>query len=254
MNTKIYYRRNLPHYQSIGYTFFITFRLHNSLPIHVIEKLKDEYKANIKTISAYKSKKEKQNKYSEGKWDYFEKFDSYLDKYSNNNWLNDERLAKLVYDSILYRDNKEYELISFTIMPNHVHVVFSLVERAVCSLKTGRTDNTEGLVDKKQTDFSFQIQRTNTPSQTEQTISLPTSERTDSSLYKIMQSLKWYTAKECNKILNRTGQFWQHESYDHVVRNEEELNRIVEYVLNNPVKAGLVETHEDWKWNYCKYL
>jgi REP element-mobilizing transposase RayT len=69
-----------------------------------------------------------------------------------------------------------------------------------------------------------------------------------------MQSLKWYTAKECNKILNCTGQFWQHESYDHVVRNEEELNRIIEYILNNPVKAGLVETHEDWKWNYCKYL
>jgi len=224
MNTKIYYRRNLPHYQPIGYTFFVTFRLHNSLPIHVIEKLKDDYRTHIKEVSAYKSKKEKQNKYSEVKWNYFEKFDSYLDKYSNNNWLKDERLAKLVYDSILYRDNKEYELISFTIMPNHVHVVFSLVERAGCSL---RADNTDSMVDKKQT---------------------------DSSLYKIMQSLKWYTAKECNKILNRTGQFWQHESYDHVIRNEEELNRIVEYVLNNPVKAGLVETCEDWKWNYCKYL
>lgn len=224
MQTNIFYHRNLPHYQPIGYTLFITFRLHNSLPIHVIEKLKDEYKTHVKNISAYNSKKEKQKRYSEGKWHYFEKFDSNLDLYPNNNWLNDERLARLVYDSILYRDNKEYDLISFTIMPNHVHLVLSLIKRADYSLKN---NNIEEMIGKKQT---------------------------DSSLYKIMQSLKWYTAKECNKILNRTGQFWQHESYDHVVRNEEELNRIIEYVQNNPVKAGLVEKQEDWKWKYCKYL
>ncbi len=65
--------------------------------------------------------------------------------------------------------------------------------------------------------------------------------------------LKGSTARECNKLLKRTGAFWQHESYDHVVRNEDELRRIVEYVLNNPVKAGLVEVEEDWMWSYCIY-
>jgi len=52
-------------------------------------------------------------------------------------------------------------------------------------------------------------------------------------------------------VLNRSGTFWQHESYDHVVRGDKELIRIAEYVLNNPVKAGLCERWEDWKWNYC---
>ena len=69
-----------------------------------------------------------------------------------------------------------------------------------------------------------------------------------------MHSLKSYTSNECNKILKRTGSFWQHESYDHVVRNEEELNRIIHYTLNNPIKAKLVDNPEDWKWSYCKYL
>ncbi len=73
------------------------------------------------------------------------------------------------------------------------------------------------------------------------------------SMTKIMHSLKRYTAREANKILKREGQFWQHESYDHVVINEKELQRIINYVLNNPVKAGLVESWEDWEWSYCKF-
>ena len=67
---------------------------------------------------------------------------------------------------------------------------------------------------------------------------------------KILKSLKWYTGVECNKILRRSGSFWQHESYDHIIRSEDELLKIVEYVLLNPVKAGLVEKLEDWKWSY----
>lgn len=69
----------------------------------------------------------------------------------------------------------------------------------------------------------------------------------------IMQSLKGYTAWKANQILGRKGAFWQDESYDHVVRDEQELQRIVEYVLMNPVKAGLVTQPEDWKWSYYKF-
>ncbi|MCB8943406.1 MAG: transposase [Ardenticatenaceae bacterium] len=71
-------------------------------------------------------------------------------------------------------------------------------------------------------------------------------------LQKIMHSLKRHTAREGNKVLGREGAFWQHESYDHVVRNRQEWERIVAYVLNNPVKAGLVERWEDWPWSYLK--
>jgi putative transposase len=68
----------------------------------------------------------------------------------------------------------------------------------------------------------------------------------------IMQSLKGYTARKANAILGRTGQFWQHESYDHVVRDEAELARIRRYVLQNPVKAGLVGQWDEWLWSYCR--
>jgi putative transposase len=70
------------------------------------------------------------------------------------------------------------------------------------------------------------------------------------SLAAIMHSLKRYTARQANLILGREGDFWHHESYDHVVRDLEEYRRIVAYVLNNPVKAGLVREWQDWPWSY----
>ncbi len=68
----------------------------------------------------------------------------------------------------------------------------------------------------------------------------------------MMQRLKGRTALAANKILQLQGQsFWQKESYDHLVRDARERERIVAYILNNPVKAGLVD---DWtKWPYSYY-
>ncbi len=71
-------------------------------------------------------------------------------------------------------------------------------------------------------------------------------------LSKVMQSLKRHTARQANLILGRQGAFWQDESYDHVIRNNEEYIRIVNYVLENPVKAGLVAQWDEWQWTYCK--
>lgn len=68
----------------------------------------------------------------------------------------------------------------------------------------------------------------------------------------VLENLKWYTALRCNEALGMGGAFWQHESYDHVVRDSEELERIVWYVLNNPVKAGLVKSWGEWRWAYCR--
>ncbi len=82
---------------------------------------------------------------------------------------------------------------------------------------------------------------------------LPRADGTYHAMSAIMHSLKRYTAREPNLLLAREGQFWQHENYDHVVRDEAELNRIIRYVLNNPVQAGLVKHWEDWQWSYCKY-
>lgn len=71
-------------------------------------------------------------------------------------------------------------------------------------------------------------------------------------LARIMYCIKRPTAIAANRLLGRQGPFWQSESYDHVVRNPDELRRIVAYVLLNPVKAGLVDTANRWLWSYSR--
>ena len=61
--------------------------------------------------------------------------------------------------------------------------------------------------------------------------------------------LKGYTGHLANRTLKRSGPFWQDESYDHLVRNGKEFDRIRRYIENNPVTAGLVKKPEDWPWS-----
>lgn len=73
------------------------------------------------------------------------------------------------------------------------------------------------------------------------------------SLSRILHSVKSYTANKGNALLGGEGEFWQHENYDHFVRDPDELIRIRRYVLNYPVKAGLVDSPEKWPWSYSKF-
>jgi REP element-mobilizing transposase RayT len=67
---------------------------------------------------------------------------------------------------------------------------------------------------------------------------------------KFMQTLKGFTAREANRMLAREGQrFWQHESYDHWVRGDEQFGRIVRYIEENPVRAGLAASPEEYRWS-----
>ena len=50
-------------------------------------------------------------------------------------------------------------------------------------------------------------------------------------------------------MLGLKGRFWQDESYDHVVRTEDEMERIIDYIEMNPVKAGLAGNVLDWQWS-----
>ncbi len=123
---KTYYKRNLPHYQPEGYTFFVTFRLTGSLPVTVIKKLKEDREKELKLISGIILQKQKAEKYYEYQRKYFGVFDRLLDSNkSSPMWLKEGGMAELVKEAIHFRDEKEYELIAYTIMPNHVHIVFT---------------------------------------------------------------------------------------------------------------------------------
>ena len=68
------------------------------------------------------------------------------------------------------------------------------------------------------------------------------------SIVEIMQGIKSSSAHQINRLLNRKGQVWQHESFDHVLRCEEAIAAKVQYVVENPVRAGLVRNVSEYQW------
>jgi len=62
--------------------------------------------------------------------------------------------------------------------------------------------------------------------------------------------LKGFTGYQANRILGRPrGPFWQDESYDHLIRNDDEFARVHRYIESNPVKAGLARIPEEFRWS-----
>ncbi len=206
---QFFYQRHLPHYQPPGATLFITFRLANSIPAEVWQRLLEEAEQSRIALDRIPDLQERARQADLAQRRLFGKWDRVLDTATSGPlWLREHSIASLVSESLHHRNGQVCDLDAFCIMPNHMHVVFT----PLCK-----------------------------PDGTYHAMSA------------IMHSLKRYTAREANRLLGREGEFWQHENYDHVVRDEAEWHRIVTYVFNNPVAAGLVQRGEDWVWSYCKH-
>ncbi|MBM4167567.1 MAG: hypothetical protein FJ215_00165 [Ignavibacteria bacterium] len=68
----------------------------------------------------------------------------------------------------------------------------------------------------------------------------------------IVGNLQWHNALKADRLINRKGLFWRHESYDHIVRVGDEVRRILQDVACNPVNSGLCKDWRDWKWIFVK--
>ena len=74
-----------------------------------------------------------------------------------------------------------------------------------------------------------------------------------SSLAKLMQSFKGYTAYKINELLKQKGSFWQSQYHDHAIRQDKDLIEVVLYTLNNPVRAGLVNDFHNYPNWFCRW-
>jgi REP element-mobilizing transposase RayT len=109
---KYWYKRGfLPHYDGGQIPQFITFRLADSLPRHILEGYKLQYEKKL--ISEV---------------EYYRILDKYLDLGNGASYLRHESVASIVEENILRFDAEKYRLFSWVIMPNHVHVLLSPLE------------------------------------------------------------------------------------------------------------------------------
>jgi putative transposase len=184
-----FHTRNLPHLYYNEGMYFVTYRLCGSIHPDVLTHLHLR-QLNLSLHSTQQKK-------------IFKKYDSLLDKPSNNiQYLKQTEIMEICKLSLHYYDGKEYKLICYCIMPNHVHLVFELLSK-------------------------------------------------ERNVSDILGSIKKYSSRRANIILQQNGAFWQAESFDRLIRDEIELYFTVKYILLNPVNAGLVENWRDWKGTYC---
>jgi type I restriction enzyme R subunit len=140
----------------------------------------------------------------------FVRMEAWLDRRPANRCLENPELAEIIVKSMRHFAEERYDLHAYVVMPSHIHWVFQPRRKWVESL-----DTKDG----------------RTPRE------------------RIVYSLNRFTSRNCNKHLNQVGEFWQHESFDHWVRDLDELDRILRYIEENPVKAGLVKTPEEWRFS-----
>lgn len=197
-------RRNLPHVDAPGGTYFITFCLAGSLSAVGYASITRRWRERaLRPPPAGVASAVWQRQCAA---EAFLEVDRLLDGDAAARWLADPRLATAVEACLRHGHGRRYRLVAHVIMPSHCHVVIDTSESAA---------RPPGVACRE----------------------------------RIMHSIKRHTARECNRLLGRSGAFWQPESYDRLVRDADELEKIVRYVEWNPVVAKLCDRPEQWRFS-----
>lgn len=145
------------------------------------------------------------------------------DKILNNsalpgiNLLKDEN-RKIIEEALLFWEGKRLANHAWCIMRNHVHWIITVFEKEAGAVR--ESDNP--LSD------SF--------SSSSATLESCSPERIEKPIYlqDILHSVKLFTARRINENENRTGQLWEHESFDTTIRNDRHFVNVYNYVIQNP--------------------
>lgn len=175
----------LPHWQQVGAVYFVTFRLGDAVPSHLLARWESEREAWLRHHPEPWSK--------EIEREYHERFsraiEGWLDAGHGTCLLGRRDCAEIVANTLHYFEGVRVSTISFVVMPNHVHALF--------------VQNAEWLLEK------------------------------------LVQSWKRFSAREINRLLGRSGSFWQRDYFDRLVRDERHFANCVRYIRRNPEKARL---------------
>jgi len=214
---KTEYKQRLPHIQPIGAAFFVTFSLFGCIPKRILQELKEKYKNEIAKANLVIDRHNRNLEIFNIRKQYLFEYDQVLHSIVNGpDFLKNDHLKDIIKDELFRYDGHLYDLICFCIMSNHVHILI---------------------------DTSFQMSEIINEEELNMKY-IP--------LDQVMKKIKGPTAMYCNKALSRNGQFWERESFDIYIRNEKMLNKIVSYIHQNPVKAGMVKEWDKYSYSYLK--
>jgi REP element-mobilizing transposase RayT len=193
------YHRHLPHWRQDGATYFVTFRLADSIP-----------QEQLRALKRWRAIWERSHPEPRSDEDWHElareitrKTEAWMNEGYGECVFRNRKLADEMSKSLLHFQNERCFTSCFTVMPNHVHAVMKPLG--------------------------------------------------DIELEDILASVKGFVSRKVNSFLGRRGVLWEEESYDQIIRDEEHLYRVIQYIGRNPAKAGLQPDqwvrwiHPDWE-------
>jgi REP element-mobilizing transposase RayT len=216
MHDGIFRRRHLPHWDVVGKPIFVTACLDGSISAAGMTQIR-QYRLELDS-------RPRPERFSEQEWEHhkdklvFALVDDLLDHQSAVRHLADDRQAEIVQNAFLHFAGQRYTLLAFVVMPSHHHWLFLPDENW----------------SRQAVELSRQSNRPRTPREI------------------ISHSVQSFTATMCNRARAVSGTYWQWETFDHWARDEAEMYRIIDYIERNPVKAGLVQRPEDWRWSSAR--
>jgi len=197
-------RGYLPHYEDNAKIQHVTFHLADSLAEEVLEQLMQELAA-LPT--------EKRN------IEHRKRCELWIDQGHGSCILQNPKIGQMVESALLFFDAQRYHLFAWTIMPNHVHVLFQpIAQWTVAKIVASWKKFTARQIGDYQKQFIPQA-------------AAPTSDVPASVLKPV----------------------WHREYWDRYMRNERHLQQTLEYIHQNPVKAGLVHNAEEWPWGSARF-
>lgn len=214
-------QRRLPHREQPGCTYFVTWRLADSVPLDVLKQWKAEREVFLQCHPK--------------PWDtitqkaYGEQFERRLERWADQGHgachLRVPEVREVVTTALHYFDQRRYDLVSYVVMPNHVHVLVRPYGGSAAECDADIPVCTSGRGDGEVSGRSSRQECLLHPG----------------SLAGILKNWKGFTAREINKRLGRRGTLWMDESFDHAVRSEAQLKRFADYIRDNPRNAHLSE-------------
>ena len=201
MRSGVHSRGYLPHVKREGASYFVTFRLADSLPKEVLLQFEAEQAERLRRWQqAVAQGLPSSDSEADIHRDFRRQVERYLDQGHGACHLRRPAAAVLVCNAIMHFEGERYYLGNWVVMPNHVH--------ALVWPKPNHT------------------------------------------LSDILKTWKQYTSRRIKPIVAvEENRFWQPESYNHWVRNDDEKARISRYIRHNPVTSRLCAQPEDWPWS-----
>ncbi len=137
---------------------------------------------------------------------------------------------KIVLDSCLFFHQKRYQVYSVVIMPDHVHLLIKPLPKNTSS------------------NASILLANSSSHQETRNASIMLADSRKYWSIGSILHSIKSYSAKQIPIVMNHIGKVWQDGRYDRLIRDRKEFENTWEYIKQNPVKAGLCNTPEEYQF------